>query len=137
VEADLLLCDHAEAVNGKLYINGGGWNALFAPDWNEANIRHELTAELLTDDGAPVQNGDPLRPVRVTAQLEMGRPPGIKPGTDLVAPFVLGFQGLVLDVGGYVWLLKVGEEVLARRPFQVVAPPTMLPGFGAPGISPR
>jgi len=25
VEAILLLCDYAEAVNGKLYIMGGGW----------------------------------------------------------------------------------------------------------------
>jgi hypothetical protein len=143
VEADLLLCDHAEAVNGKLYINGGGWNAIFAPgrpisvylaalitlDWNEANIRHQLVAELLTEDGEVVENGDPPQPVSVNAQMEVGRPPGVRPGTELVAPMVLGFQGLTLPEGGYVWRLTAGDAVLARRTFQVVAPPAALPGF--------
>ena len=31
VDVTLLLCDFAEAVNGKLYVMGGGWNVLFAP----------------------------------------------------------------------------------------------------------
>ncbi len=31
VNVTLLLCDFAEAVNGKLYVMGGGWNVLFAP----------------------------------------------------------------------------------------------------------
>jgi hypothetical protein len=147
VDADLLLCDHAEAVNGKLYINGGGWNLIFAPgrpvsvflavlvtiEWTEANIRHELIAELRTADGDVVQNGEPASDVRVNAQLEVGRPPGIKPGTSLVAPMALGFQGLVLAEGGYVWHLNLGGSELARKPFQVLQPP-QLPGFGPPPL---
>jgi hypothetical protein len=142
VEADLLLCDHAEAVNGKLYINGGGWSLLFAPgvpiaiylailvtvEWHETNVKHQLVAELRTVDGEFVENGDPPQPVRIGAELEMGRPPGIKPGTQLNAPIALGFGGLALAEGGYVWHLKLGEQELARRPFQVVPPPR-LPGF--------
>ena len=31
MDVTLLLCDFAEAVNGKLYVMGGGWNVLFAP----------------------------------------------------------------------------------------------------------
>ena len=31
MDVTLLLCDFAEAVNGKLYVMGGGWNILFAP----------------------------------------------------------------------------------------------------------
>jgi hypothetical protein len=143
MEADLLLCDHAEAVNGKLYINGGGWNVLFAPntpvsvflailvtiEWDETNIRHELVAELRTADGELVENGDPPQDVRVNARMEVGRPPGIKPGTQLVGPVVMGFQNVVLPEGGYVWHLNVGEQELKRRPFTVAPPPFALPGF--------
>lgn len=28
----LLLCDYSEAVNGKLYLTGGGWNVLRLPE---------------------------------------------------------------------------------------------------------
>lgn len=143
MKADLLLCDHAEAVNGKLYINGGGWNVVFVPrrpfsvflailvtiDWNETNLPHELTAELRDEDGNPVENGIPPQPVRVIARMEVGRPPGIKPGTSIDAPLAVGFQNLVLDIGGYVWHVNRGDEELARRPFQVVEPPFQLPGF--------
>ncbi len=142
MEADLILCDHAEAVNGKLYINGGGWNVLFAPnvpvpmflavlvtiEWVETNIRHEFTAELRTSDGDLIESGEPPTAVRVSGQIELGRPPGIKPGSSLAAPLAIGFQGLALEEGGYVWHLNVDGLELARRPFQVIAPP-QIPGF--------
>ena len=140
MNADLILCDHAEAVNGKLYINGGGWNVLFlrgAPvniflailvevDWNETNIRHQLQAELQTSDGDLVEIMG--QPVLIPAQLELGRPPGVKPGSSLLAPLAIGVNGLILEKGGYVWLLKSGENELARRPFQVTDPPAF-PGL--------
>jgi hypothetical protein len=145
VQADLLLCDHAEAVNGKLYINGGGWSIIFRPgrpvtiylavlvtiDWDETNIRHEISAELRDADGVLVENGQPPQPVRVVGQIEIGRPPGIKPGTSLPAPVALGFQSLVFSEGGYVWHFNVGGQELARKQFQVV-PPLQLPGFPPP-----
>jgi hypothetical protein len=30
MEASLILCDYADAVNGKLYLSGGGWTTLVA-----------------------------------------------------------------------------------------------------------
>jgi hypothetical protein len=146
VQADLLLCDHAEAVNGKLYINGGGWSILWAArrpvttylalvitvDWDETNIRHELLAELRTADGEEViMNGDPPMPVRAGGILEIGRPPGIKPGTSIPAPMAIGLAGLVLDAGQYVWHVNVGTKELTRKTFQVLEPP-QLPGFPPP-----
>ena len=143
MEVDLLLCDHAEALNGKLYIHGGGWSILYAAnrpatmylamivtfDWNDTNIRHEFLAELLTADGDPVSMpGDPPVPVRAHAGMEVGRPPGVKPGTSLPAPITFGVGGLVLDVGQYVWHVTVDGRELARKVFEVVAPP-QLPGF--------
>ena len=100
MDVTLLLCDFAEAVNGKLYVMGGGWNILFAPGqpvtmsvaaviavpWDRTNQSHQLTLELLTNDGQAVEIDG--QTVAVTGEFELGRPPGIKPGSSQNAPFV-------------------------------------------------
>jgi hypothetical protein len=135
MDVTLLLCDFAEAVNGKLYVMGGGWNILFAPGqpvtmsvaavlavpWDRTNQSHELTLELLTDDGQAVEIEG--QTVAVTGEFELGRPPGIKPGSSQNAPFVWTFAGLVLDAGGYEWKLTIGGEPVESRPFTVAHPP--------------
>lgn len=134
MEADLLLCDHAEAINGKLYIMGAAWNLLQAPQqpitialaivvkvaWDEADQSHELIAELLDADGERiVLNGEPVAP---SGRFELGRPAGVKPGSTLNMPLAFNLSGLVLDVGQYEWRLIIDEEPVARAPFAVVAP---------------
>jgi hypothetical protein len=130
----MLLCDAAEEVGGKLYILGGGWSFLHRPDtptsmslavkisvpWNETNAAHTLRAHLLTDDGVSVDVDGEV--VEATGNFEVGRPPGVKPGSDLDAPFVIPFQ-LALPAGGYVWELEVDGEPAARVPFRVLEPP--------------
>jgi len=132
MRATMLLCDAAQETGGKLYILGGGWTALLQPDapatmalaiilhieWNEANRRHPVEIELQTDDG---ELFEPLegQPLRVATSVEVGRPPGIKPGTEINAPLASSFNGLALPAGGYVWILRTGEQVLARCPFAV------------------
>jgi hypothetical protein len=135
MDVTLLICDSAEALGGKLYILGGGWNMLYAPGtpvrialgiliavpWDETNQRREMRIELVTSDGDQVQmNG---QEVAANAEFDIGRPPGVKPGTTLNAPFAINFDGLVLDEGGYEFLVKIGDAIAARRPFQVVSPP--------------
>ena len=89
MEAPVLLCDFAEAVNGKLYVMGGGWNMLFAPNhpvnvtvavvlavgWDEANRRHPLAVALLDHDGNQVEIAG--HAVAVGSEFEVGRPPGL------------------------------------------------------------
>lgn len=141
---DFILCDHAEAVQGKLYINGGGWAALYAAnrpatmylalvitiDWNETNTPYDLVAELLTADGDVVHNGEPPQPIRAGARLEIGRPPGVKPGTSLPACMAIGVANIVLEAGQYVWQVTAGGEEVARKAFQVLVAP-QLPGYPA------
>jgi hypothetical protein len=134
VDVTLMLCDFAEAVNGKLYVMGGGWNVLYAPGepvtmavaaivavpWDQTNRPHELALELLTQDGVPVDvEGEGLS---VTGEFELGRPPGIKPGSSLNAPFVWTFAGLVLEAGGYEWKLSLNGAPVTSRPFTVTPP---------------
>jgi Family of unknown function (DUF6941) len=128
----MLLCDAAESVGGKLYILGGGWSTLLRPNfpinmalavklsvpWHETNRQITLQAELLTEDGEAVEiEGNP---VRAEGQMELGRPPGIRPGSSLDAPFVLNFGGVALGPGGYVWQLTVDGQPRARTPFRVL-----------------
>ncbi len=140
VEATMLLCDYAQAVNGKLYIVGGGWSLLskvlprfnmslavkLTVPWSRANEKIHMQATLVTDHGEDVLQEGPdgaSNPVRAEGDLELGRPPGLRPGTPLDATFVLNFEGLDLDAGGYVWQLEVGGDMAARIAFQVVNPP--------------
>ena len=87
----LLLADHSEAVNGKLYMAGGGWNVLRLPElphewgfhialgldvgWDETNTSHELLVNVHDPDGAELGEG-------LAAEFEAGRPPGMprRPG---------------------------------------------------------
>jgi|SRR5680860_1054747 len=123
----MLLADHAEAVNGKLYILGGGWSVTgprpvpFAialkidVPWDRANDPHRLRLELLDGDGRPVEtrqqpDSEPL-PVSVTGTFEVGRPPGVIRGTPLDSVLVINFPGgLELPPGDrYEWRLFIND----------------------------
>jgi hypothetical protein len=135
MKVTMILCDWAEAVEGKLYSQGGGWThvlttgeeplsmalgLIIAVPWTEANRRHLLEVRLLDDDGAQVEIMG--HPVMAGGQIEVGRPPGIKPGSDLNAVVAFKFLGLPLRPSGYVFELKVNDEENARTPFWVLAP---------------
>ena len=80
----VLLSDYSEAVNGKLYLTGGGWNVLRLPElphdwsfhiglgidvaWHETNDPHELVVTVQDPDGNELGEG-------LTANFETGRPP--------------------------------------------------------------
>ena len=64
----LILTDHSEVLNGKVYAMGGGWNMLHFPElpvehgfgiafgldvpWEENNQRHTLSLQIEDPDGA-------------------------------------------------------------------------------------
>lgn len=134
-----MLCDAAEAADGKLFILGGGWNVT-GPDprpsavailidvpWDQANQRHPFTLSLLTEDGQQVlqQGPEGPQPVVVEAFVEVGRPPGTPPGTPLTVPFAINIGPLGLAQGArYVWALTLAGETREewRLPFSVRAP---------------
>jgi hypothetical protein len=91
----LTVANHAEAINGLLYLSGAGWTDLRRPmppegpppvthfgiaiavlvGWNETNQRHRINVRLENADGREFLN--------MQADLEMGRPPGLPQGSDL------------------------------------------------------
>src|SRR5262245_29024843 len=133
----LMLADSAQAVGGKLYILGGGWNLttggspsavaiLLRVSWDLANTRHDWRLELVDSDEQPVlgpaPEGEEPQPVAVTGQIEVGRPAGVPAGTELITPVAVQLSAIPLDQGRYVWRLLIDGEPdeNARAPFNVV-----------------
>jgi hypothetical protein len=120
----MLLADAVQAAEGKLYILGGGWS-IRAPEpvpmaialyvqvpWDRTNEQHAWALELLDADGQPVLVGeDGEEPVRVEGGFEVGRPPGLKPGTPIDVPLAINFGPLPLEPGGrYEFRLAIDGE---------------------------
>jgi len=121
-----LLCDAAEAINGKLYILGGGWSVsgpmphpsalamkLDVP-WNDANRPIEVLIELFDADGQPYAVQDAFgnqQPLKVPMQIEVGRPPGLPHGTPLDATLAFSVPPLIYRPGQrYTWRLTIDGE---------------------------
>jgi hypothetical protein len=120
----MLLADNAQAVGGKLYIMGGGWSLTgpapspsaiaikFEVPWSKANRKLTIVLELLDSDGHPVLVQGPVeqQPLKIEAQVEVGRPPGILHGTPLDLPFALNLNPIPLKSGRYEWRCTVANE---------------------------
>lgn len=118
----LLLADFAQAIDNKLYIMGGGWS-LIGPDptpfgiaikievpWDQTNTKHKWELSLLDSDGNPATVGtaEELGTVEVSGEYEVGRPPGLAPGTPIDLTLAINFSPLPLAPGQrYVWRLSI------------------------------
>jgi len=123
VIAHLLLCDHAQVADGKLFINGGGISRFFGPGlppstsiaalllvpWEGTNSPIRVDLQLITQDGQPVRNSDGAG-IRIEARTEVGRPPGLEPGIPIDLPLVFSVGGITLPAGRYTWILSVNGE---------------------------
>jgi hypothetical protein len=131
VQVTLILCDAAQEMGGKVYVLGGGWSQLHQADvptpmalailikvpWDQANEKHKFEAVLMSEDGERIEiDGNE---VAAEGEFEIGRPAGLKPGTDLDVPAVLNFNGVALSAGGYRWEVFVDGTQMAVAPFRV------------------
>ncbi len=98
VEIDCLtLADWAEAINGKLYIQGAGWDrtvlkpdqsadfciaASFLVPWNLTNRHHDFSMTVESEDGNPVAPA-------LTGAFTVGRPPDARPGQRFRSPIAV------------------------------------------------
>lgn len=131
MDVTMLLCDFAEAVNGKLYISGGGWTNVRGPQpldcsvavsiavpWTHTNQKHKLILELLGEDGQIPTDADG-NPVQIEGELEVGRPTGVVPGDPISTSLAFRLQGLDLETGGYSFSLKINGTEVAKTQFRV------------------
>lgn len=121
----MLLCDAAQAVNGKLYILGAGWNVIgpqpspsaialqIDVPWDQANERHRVKLRLLTQDGQPVVVPTPVgdRPVELGAEFEVGRPAGHPRGAPFSVVMGINIGPLPLPPASrFEWKCYVDDE---------------------------
>jgi len=136
MRATVLLCDAAQMVGGKLYVLGGGWSRVLAlaplnmalavylkVPWHEANRAMPLRIDLVTEDGRAVPAGEGQGGIRLEVQVEVGRPPGLRPGTDLDTAFVIPINGMVLEPAVYLWNISIDNQRVETITFEVLAPP--------------
>ena len=126
MKVTILLADAAQAVEGKLFVLGGGWS-ITGPEpspmalaikievpWDQANQQHACRLELLDSDGQAVlvDTGEGEQPIFIEAGFEVGRPAGVKPGTPIDLPIALRLGPLPLPPAGrFEWRLSIdGEE---------------------------
>ncbi|MEZ5171668.1 MAG: hypothetical protein R3A49_13130 [Acidimicrobiia bacterium] len=128
-----LIADHAEAVKGKLYVTGGGWDVLtfsklparrahvslavvLRVPWHETDMKHALSIDLVDADNHSLLSKGP-----VGGSFSAGRPPHARVGDDQPGLFVMNFDNVGFkEPGDYRFLLSVNDEPLADARFKVV-----------------
>jgi len=137
----LLLADRAEAVNGKLYMVGGGFDRALVSnleagsgvdidvafailvDYLETNERHRFTLAVENED-----NQQMLPPVQ--AEFEVGRPPGMLPGQAQRVIYVVRGPFPIRQYGGYHWVVTL--DGVRQRPTKFWIQALHLPAAPAP-----
>jgi hypothetical protein len=119
----LMVANHIEAINGLLYVSGGGWTDLWRGTvqedqplpinhfgigvgvrigWGETNKRHHLVVKLAHEDGEEVFRGE--------ADVEVGRPPGVPAGSDQRAVLAITVDMQFPRSGGYQLATELARE---------------------------
>lgn len=128
----LVLADAAQIMGNKLYLLGGGWDAItinqtFPLDhqmaiamailipWHETNKRHNFEVEFITEDGHSLS--------KVNGELEAGRPGGVKPGQDQRSQIAFSIGLRIEGPNAYSVIGRINGAEQARTGFSVVAGP--------------
>jgi hypothetical protein len=134
----MMLADHAQVADGKLFISGGGWSAcgpgpspcalavIFHVPWEEADTKVSFSLRLIDEDGRPVvqQSAQDARPMQVNGQFDARRPEEMTPGSELNVPVTFNTVLHVPPGSRYSWVCDVdgyaGESW--RVPFETRPP---------------
>jgi hypothetical protein len=119
----MLLADHAQVADGKLYVNGGGWSIVDANPppysivlillvpWDRAGAPLEFRLTLVDEDGHVVRTGSEGRELRFAGRIEVARPPAHRAGVPLDLPMVIGVPPVPLQPAArYTWMLEVDGQ---------------------------
>jgi hypothetical protein len=126
----LLVADGADAVGGKLYLLGGGWDRLMVPQlpgppavpfavalginvpWSLTNRKLGFSVDVLDADGGEVAQ-------LAGGEFEVGRPPGLRAGTSQRFQIAVPARPEFDAAGRYVIQCSVDSEVLGHTAIEV------------------
>lgn len=127
-----LLADAVHVVQGKLYVLGGGWDALFVPGfparhpalgvglrvrvpWSRTDQVLVIGVDLQDEDGARVLPAPPL-----AQAVKVKRPVGLPEGSDIGVARSFTFYNVTFPKeGAYSFVVTLNREVAARLRFSV------------------
>jgi hypothetical protein len=149
METDALLADSVAIAEGKVYIQGGGWNLInvtgfpFRQDrvglalvvkvpYTATNQEHRFRLTLQDEDGEGVILGDAPPGVEtedgkiraVEGSFNIGRPPLLPPGDEQMVPLALNLDGTTFDrPGRFGFVFEIDGSEVNRLSFRVQQPP--------------
>lgn len=141
MELESFLADSVANAEGKLYVQGAGWNVihtqvvpvrhdrigigvLIRVPYTATNETHTFSLSLEDADGRVLplgdgpEQGEPL--MELGAEFRVGRPPALEPGDSQIVPFAVNLNGLVFaEADAYSFVLKIDGEPYKRLSFRV------------------
>jgi hypothetical protein len=125
----LIIADAVDAVNHKIYMIGGGWDRWTSHTypspirlgiaigllvgWDETNERQHISISIIDADGEPTVP-------EMGADVEVGRPPGMKPGSPQRALLAINAAFPLPKPGRYEVRLEAPNGVEKRITFDAV-----------------
>lgn len=123
----LILANHAEVRDGLLNLLGGGWiehrrrvpkggptpishfgiGVSVLVDWNDTNRRHHLTIRIENADGQEI--------AKIEGDVEVGRPPGIQPGSSQRTVLAFNVDTRWPSAGTYRVVARLGDQSETER----------------------
>lgn len=129
----LIVCKHAEVLQGQLYLMGGGWDRVGISDfarsfraslaigvlvpWTDTNENLPLTVSMQADDGTVL--GQP-----VSVNINVGHPSGAIPGQSFRALLAFNGEWLLPGPGIFHATAQLRDQSPKRTTFYVEQAPT-------------
>lgn len=125
------LADSVEAVQGKIYALGIGWDVIYTAalptthsrvglgilvevPYTETNKDHEIQIKLVDEDGQLINDLD------FTSHFNLGRPALLRSGDSQILPFAFNFDGLTFSKSGtFRWEIMINKEILGINNMKV------------------
>lgn len=132
-----MLADDAVALEGKVYIHGGGWDTMFVPEFPSLVARialvftveieptefqqpHTLTVRLVDQDHQPYQS------IQASTLIQSAPGPFSTPGASAYSTQVWRMEKFQIDrAGSFRFLIERDDEILAQVPLTVQVVPQM------------
>jgi hypothetical protein len=156
MQVDAFLADSVVVADGKIYVQGAGWDnivsavfpfrhprigigAILRVPYSATNQMHSFSVKIVDPDenrivlgaappGADVPDGQ-VRELK--GQFNVGRPPLLSAGDSQVVPIALNIDGLEFDTpNAYSVLISVDDEEMRRLPLRVRTV-VQMQGFGS------
>jgi hypothetical protein len=147
VEVDAFLADSVEAIDGKIYALGGGWDVLHGASvplrhpriglavlvrvpYTATNQEHRVEISLRDADEnyLPLVEGpDPDNTAtKIGTAFNIGRPPHLTPGSLQTVPLAMNLDGLVFkEPGNYNFVIEIDGSVEKRLSLRVISQPSL------------